>query len=371
MGIIEEPIQDDPCTIGNNCSHDNEEDEFERYESLLEVLHDSKSRMGKQEVVENIRFLLKDDGEARIYMGASRFVEALVQFLKSSVDEGDEKAQEVGALALFNLAVNNDRNKDMILSSGVIPLLEKMILNPMTCEPAAALCLNLSCLERAKPAIGSTRAVPILVHLLSPEFPSSISCKQDALFCIFNLSSNAHAVNHLINAGIIGILHSLLSNPATPGGCTWPEKALAVLTNIASYQPALNEMASTPGLVVSIAAVLITGHPSVQEQAVSCLLVLCTGDEKCCHTVLQEGVIPALVSVSANGTQRGKEKAQKLLKLFRERRHREPSPSRTCYEARDDTDHAGKTLGTRPFGRSRSVRIVRTWSSFWKAKHCW
>jgi FKBP-type peptidyl-prolyl cis-trans isomerase len=39
--------------------------------------------------------------------------------------------------------------------------------------------------------------------------------------------------------------------------------------------------------------------------------------------VLQEGVIPALVSLTANGTGRAKDKAQKLLRLFREQRQRE------------------------------------------------
>ncbi|KAJ6835452.1 U-box domain-containing protein 45-like [Iris pallida] len=41
--------------------------------------------------VEQIRLLLKDDEEARIYIGANGFVEALVEFLTSAVDEGDEK----------------------------------------------------------------------------------------------------------------------------------------------------------------------------------------------------------------------------------------------------------------------------------------
>lgn len=359
-GITEEP----PSNTNTNDTTEGEEDEFERYESLLERLHNGKSRAKQHKAVEEIRFLLKDDGEARTYMGADRFVEALVQFLKSAIDEGDEKAQEVGALALFNLAVNNGRNKDKILSAGVIPLLEKMITNPMTCESATALYLNLSCLERAKPVIASSQATPILIHLLSPESSHSISCKHDALFCLFNLASHAPTVNHLINAGIIDRLHFLISNTGTPTGSTWSEKAIAILASIASWRSAMNEMVSTPGLISSIATALNLGQPPVQEQAVSFLLILCAGDESSCRTVLQEGVIPALVSVSANGTQRGKEKAQTLLKLFREQRQREPSPSRECLDAR-------VTREPKPFTKSRSARIARTVSSFWKPKHRW
>ncbi|PKU59879.1 U-box domain-containing protein 6 [Dendrobium catenatum] len=112
------------------------------------------------------------------------------------------------------------------------------------------------------------------------------------------------------------------------------------------------------------------GQPSVQEQAVLFLLILCAGDESSCCTVLKEGVIQALVSVSTNGTQREKEKASKLLKLFREQRQREASPSRYCVEAR--TIGVIETIQEpKPLAKSRSTRIVRSVSSFWKPKHRW
>lgn len=367
--ILNETIPDDPRAAHNI---DGEDDEVESYESLLEALRDSTSRTKKHEVVEKIRLLLKDDGEARIYMGANQFVEALVQFLKLSIDEGDVKAQEVGALALFNLALHNDRNKEAILSAGVIPLLYEMMSNLSTRESATALCLNLSCLERAKPAIGSSPFVSVLVQLLSPESSGSISCKQDALFCLFNLSSHPPSIDYLVNAGIIDALHFLFSDPAAPTDPSWSEKALAILTNIASRDSALSEMVSAPELISSMATALIMGHPAVQEQAMSCLLILCDRDDKCCRAVLQEGVIPTLVFVSTNGTPGGREKAQRLLKLFRERRQREPAVSPgACFEA-GEVGHVEKTLGTdKPFAKSRSVRIARTLSSFWKTKNRW
>lgn len=263
------------------------------------------------------------------------------------------------------------RNKDTILSAGVIPLLEKMISNPMTCESATALYLNLSYLEKAKPIIASSQAVPILVQLLSPEPPHSISCKHDALFCLFNLSSHPPTVNHLIHGGIIDSLRFLVSNAGTPTSSTWSEKALEILSTIASSKSAMNEIVSTPGLIASIATALNIGQIPVQEQAVSFLLILCAGDERSCRTVLREGVIPALVSVSANGTERGKEKAQRLLKLFREQRQRESSPSKKCVE----NGGTGATTETRwepkPSAKSRSARIARTVSSFWKPKRRW
>jgi len=63
----------------------------------------------KCKIVEQVRLLLKDDEEARIFMGANGFVEALLQFLESAVHARNPMAEEIGAMALFNLAVNNNR----------------------------------------------------------------------------------------------------------------------------------------------------------------------------------------------------------------------------------------------------------------------
>jgi hypothetical protein len=61
-----------------------------------------------------VRLLLKDDEEARIFMGANGFVEALLQFLESAVRAGSPMAEEAGAMALFNLTVNNNRCVDSL-----------------------------------------------------------------------------------------------------------------------------------------------------------------------------------------------------------------------------------------------------------------
>ncbi|KAM0984359.1 hypothetical protein ACFX14_011921 [Malus domestica] len=58
------------------------------------------------------------------------------------------------------------RNKEAMLASGVISLLEEMISNPSSHGPATALYLNLSCLEEAKPIIGTSPDVPFLTQLL-------------------------------------------------------------------------------------------------------------------------------------------------------------------------------------------------------------
>ncbi|KAF5939868.1 hypothetical protein HYC85_021035 [Camellia sinensis] len=101
-----------------------------------------------------------------------------------------------------------------------------------------------------------------------------------------------------------------------------------------------------------------------QEQAAACLLILCNGNEKCSQMVLQEGVIPSLVSISVNGTMRGKSKAQKLLLLFREQRQRDPSPNQT-HQMPENSDMDMPGTESKPLSKSISRRKVgRAWS-FW------
>ncbi|XP_068646159.1 U-box domain-containing protein 45-like [Aristolochia californica] len=341
-----------------------EGDIFERFENLLAVLHDGEDIKTQCKVVEEIRFLLKDDEEARVYMGANGFVEPLVKFLWSAVCEGDEKGQEVGTMALFNLAVNNNRNKEMILSAEVLPLLEEMILNSNAYESATALYLNLSCLEEAKPMIGSSRAVSVFIRLLQTDSP--MQCKMDALHTLFNLSSHPSNIPRLISAGIVVGLESLFTDPADR---RWAEKSIAVLINVAASTAGKNEIISMPSIVSILASILDVGEQLEQEQAISCLLILCNGDEKCSQIVLQEGVIPSLVSLSVNGTARGKEKAQKLLMLFREQRQRDPSPVQVLERAESSNVVVKESKESKPLWKIQTRKVGRTWTSLWKSKN--
>lgn len=258
----------------------------------------------------------------------------------------------------------NLRNKEMMLAAGVIPLLEEMISDSNSHGSATALYLNLSCLEAAKSIIGSSQAVPFLVQILQGD--TEPQCKVDALHALYNLSSQPPNVPNLLSAGIINGLQSLL---AVPGDHAWTEKSIAVLINLASSQSGKDEMLSAPGLISGLATILDTGEPIEQEQAVSCLHILCNGSEQCCQMVLQEGVIPALVSISVNGTTRGKEKAQKLLMLFREQRQRDPPASEVRFQLAESSSKAMPAPESKPLCKSVSRRkMSKAVSLFWKSK---
>ncbi|XP_010460469.1 PREDICTED: U-box domain-containing protein 6-like [Camelina sativa] len=348
---------------------------LERYQDILAILDKEEDLAKKCKAVENARRLLKDDEEARILMGANGFVEAFLRFLGSAVHENNAAAQETGAMALFNLAVNNNRNKELMLTSGVIPLLEKMISCSQSQGPATALYLNLSCLEGAKPVIGSSQAVPFFVNLLLQGEKTETQCKLDALHALYNLSTYSRNIPTLLSSNLIKSLQVL----ASTGDHLWIEKSLAVLLNLASSREGKEEMISTQGMISTLATVLDTGDTVEQEQAVSCLVILCTGNESCIQMVLQEGVIPSLVSISVNGSPRGRDKSQKLLMLFREQRQRDqPSPNRD--EAPRKTVSAPMSIPApvsdpesevKPLTKSISRRktMTRPFSFLWKKSY--
>lgn len=266
------------------------------------------------------------------------------------------------------------RNKELMLAAQVIPLLDDMISNRSSQGSATALYLNLSCLEVAKPIIGSGPAVPLLVSLLGDE--SELQCKLDALHTLYNLSTHSSNIHSLLKSGIVSALQSLL---ATCEDHNWTEKSIAVLVNLALSPVGKDEIGSSSELIGTIASALDTGGPAEQEQAVLCLLILCNGNENCIQMVLQEGVIPALVSISVNGTPRGREKAQKLLMLFREQRQRDhshsppqlaeqnpqrPPPPETSYNKSIVAASEGKR-----FCKSISRRKMgKGWTFLWKNK---
>ncbi|KAG9144606.1 hypothetical protein Leryth_010817 [Lithospermum erythrorhizon] len=348
------------------CTHeDSDVTSLVRYEDFLVVLDSEEDLKSKCKVVEQIRCLLKDDEEARIYMGDNGFVEPLIQFLASSVEKENHTAQETGAMALFNLAVNNNRNKEMMLSAGVLSVLGSMMSTSSSVGAVAALYMNLSCLEEAKHTIGASAAVPFLVQVLQQE--NELQCKLDALHALFNLSTQPAIIRCLLSAGIIDTLRVLITNPRHNG---WTQNCIPVLINLSSSGAARGKIAATPSIISALAAVLDSDEPVEQEQAVVCLLLLCNGNEKCSQIVLQEGVIPSLVSISVNGTMRAKQKAQKLLMLFREQRQREPSPPppqirpQVLHEINITPDE-----DSRPLSKSTSRRLPKKpWRLFSKTK---
>ncbi|KAJ1696561.1 hypothetical protein LUZ63_005073 [Rhynchospora breviuscula] len=298
-----------------------EEDVVRKYQRWMETLTGSYGWDWEERklAVLEIRYHLKDDVKARTDMGNEGFVDPLVLFLKEAIGKKDEKSQEIGALALFNLAVNNNRNKETMISAGVIPLMDAMLDGTTrTVEAAIALYLNITCLRASRPLLVQTRLTAFLVGSIHSNTPLSPTCRMDVFHALFNLLNHTSNVPVLLNLGIIPSMHPLVK--AKTG---WADKAMSMLALIAQEPSGNNAIRNTPGLIRSVAAMLESEELTEMEQSVSCLLALCNGDEKCVPMVLQQGKIPQLIMIAANGSARAKDRAQELLQVFREVRKRE------------------------------------------------
>lgn len=342
------------------------EDGSTKYERLLGNLNRPCLQL-QCAAAEEVRILSKDDNEARSYMGANHFIPALVSFLQSAIDASDIKAQETGALALFNIAVNNNRNKASMLSSGILPLL-LVLLDSERAGAAVAVLLVLSSCDDNKVSIGSSGTIPRLIELLDSD---SYQCRQDALNTLYNLSTYIGNKSRMVRAGAVWKIVYLLD----VGEVDCTEICICILYNLVTVEEGREAIAETDGCIVAIAELLETGTPKQQEQAAATLLLLCTNSTHHCQLVLQEGVIPSLVTLSVNGSSWGRDKAQKLLQHFREQRQRDASWLSTSPKV-DICNTEATSMNPENLSKGGKIRLVkttsrkigRTLSYIWKSK---
>ncbi|GKB76009.1 U-box domain-containing protein 45-like protein [Tanacetum coccineum] len=167
-------------------------------------------------------------------------------------------------------------NKESLLAAEGIPLLEEVIRSFGSPGALAALYLNISSLEQAKPNIGSSDVVPFLMSAL--EDGVDPECKSDALHALYHLSTYHSNIYQLMTLSILNALQPLIDDNT----CT--EIVIAIFTNMVNL--AKDDIISTPGLVSALSSVLDNVEPMVQEQAVAFLLILSTKNDKCIQMVL-------------------------------------------------------------------------------------
>lgn len=90
------------------------------------------------------------------------------------------------------------------------------------------------------------------------------------------------------------------------------------MKNLCDHENARVSVVETDGCIASIVKLLEMDSSENQENAVSVLLSLCSQCDQYCQLVMEEGVIPALFSISVNGNDKGKAIAMELLRLFRD-----------------------------------------------------
>ncbi|KAL2633188.1 hypothetical protein R1flu_004667 [Riccia fluitans] len=309
------------CNSTNGWLDEKDARSEEITEELSQVVENLLSRSWdvRCRAAEQIRLYTKNSSEARLIIGDMGAIPSLVELLQTAMDLDDIRAQESCALALLNVAVNNDRNKGLVVNAEAVPLLVKMMRVGETQavkESAAAALLTLSCLRDNKGRIGSSGVIPLLVQMI---ISGSSQGRRDALTTLYNLTIFVENRLRVIRAGALPILFHLLSLRKID----LIEKCIALLYNLSFTEEGRNGIARTEDAISILADILETGSVKEKEHVAATMLLLCTNSSQLNDAVLNEGVIPSLVATSVSGTPRARDKAQKLLQHFREQRQKE------------------------------------------------
>lgn len=267
-----------------------------RVQELVRDLQ-SLSREVQRTAAKELRLLAKYNVENRIIIADSGAIPPLVSLLYSM----DPEIQENAVTALLNLSINNNNKSEIAGANAFGPLVH--VLNVGTSEArenAAATLFSLSVMDENRMTIGQSGAIDPLVDLLMHGTPRG---KKDAATALFNLSILHENKIRIVRAKAVRPLVSLMSDPAAG----MVDKAVAVIANLATIQDGRVSIGEEEG-IPALVEVVEMGSQRGKENAAAALLHLCTNSNRFKSRVLQEGVIPPLVTLSKSGTARAKEK---------------------------------------------------------------
>lgn len=157
--------------------------------------------------------------------------------------------------------------------------------------------------------ISSSGALTSILKLLNSQI-SNIQGK--VIKVLHNLSFDREICSEMVSLDCIPKLVPFFKDSALTGNC------ISILKNLCDTEGARISIAETNGCIASVVEVLDTGTKEEQEHAVDILLSLCSQRIDYCRLVMHEGVIPALVHSSANGTERARINSMEVLRLLRD-----------------------------------------------------
>ncbi|XP_044480674.1 U-box domain-containing protein 5-like isoform X1 [Mangifera indica] len=292
--------------------------DFHRFQASSNIIEADLSRLGElnwedqYKVVENITSLLKHSSEACYSLSSMNFIEPLVRFLRNARDIHDVRAQRVGFQLLLACMT---KSRYVVLRSG-IPCLDENVflflasfLDSEVSDEAFAIFEELSRYRYCRSYIVSSGVLASIVKILDSE---NRELKEHSIKILHNLSLDNESCSQIPSSECIPKLVPFLKDT------TLAEHCIKVLKNMCDIEGARVIIAETSGCLASVVELLEMGRLEEQEQAVSILLSLCSQRVRYCHLVMNEGVIPSLVSISINGNDKGKVMALELLRLLRD-----------------------------------------------------
>ncbi|KAL1535165.1 U-box domain-containing protein 15-like [Salvia divinorum] len=275
----------------------------EKILSLVKSLSSSKLEE-QRDAVEQIRFLSKESSENRSLIANAGGIQRLVQLLSYP----DSRIQEHTVTALFNLSID-ESNKQLISAEDPIPAIIEILANGTidAKENSAAALFSLSMLDENKVKIGSLNGIPPLVKLLRV---GTVRGKKDAVTALFNLCLNPANSAIAVEASIVPPLLRILEDEKLE----MRNETLSMLLVLASSPEGRRELGQLP-FIETMVKLLRDGSPKNKECALAVLLELGSNNSNMILAALQYGMYEYVIDVSNNGTERGRRKANTMLRL--------------------------------------------------------
>lgn len=263
----------------------------------------------RDKAVEDLKILLEGDEEICYAMLSNGFAEALMTHLRNAYNLSDIHAQRTGA-QVFLAFLSNNRVELPSLSEDAFKLLTSFLESEIVLEPLMIL-QKLSHHPNSKSIIAMSGLPPSIKKILDCEDQEFL---EPSIKILFDLSSHRELRPHIISSGCIQKLVPLLHDGRLASFC------LKILHNLSDIKEGVVLIAETTGCIASLAELLETGSREEQESVVGIFHALCSQSLEHCLLVMKEGVIPALVDISVNGTAKGKENSMMLLHLLKDLR---------------------------------------------------
>ncbi|KAL2247067.1 UNVERIFIED_CONTAM: U-box domain-containing protein 5 [Sesamum indicum] len=257
--------------------------------------------------VEDVKKLLKHNDESWSVIPSEKFIPLILGFLKDAHDLHDVEAQMTGCLLLFEF-VHKNRNSISYMKEDAYDLLASF-LDTEVSEQALAILEELSFDQHCGHRIAASAAFIGILNIIDSRIKELL---EPALKILCNLSSNGDVDSFIIPSMFIPKLVPLFEDDNLARYC------ITILKNLCHNEDGRMYVAETDGCIASISKLLEKDSHDDQEHAVCVLLSLCSQRLEYCHLVMDEGVIPGLVSVSINGNKKAKAMAMELLRILKE-----------------------------------------------------
>ncbi|KAF5205745.1 Ring-type e3 ubiquitin transferase [Thalictrum thalictroides] len=284
----------------------------EEEEELLVKLK-SNQVFEQEEAVISLRKITRTKEELRVPLCTPRLLSAV----RTQMISRYSAIQVNSVAALVNLSLEKV-NKVKIVRSGIVPILIDVLKGgfPEAQEHAAGALFSLALDDDNKMAIGVLGALPPLLHMLRSE---SERARNDSALALYHLSLVHSNRTKLVKLGSIPILLSLVK------AGDLASRALLILCNLAACAEGRSVMldANAVECFVGILRDDKSNSNSTRENCVVALYSLSLGSLRFKGLAKEAGAVEVLMKMAEKGSERAKEKAEKLLLIMKGRNGRE------------------------------------------------